>query len=94
MRRRLAEVLTPEPVDIRGAGLLIGIEFPTASFTRLFVAETIARGVIVNWTLNADHVVRLAPPLTISEEEIDFAVTAMKQASIAAFELSGRQPPV
>jgi acetylornithine/succinyldiaminopimelate/putrescine aminotransferase len=94
MRRRLAEVLRPEPVDIRGAGLLIGIEFPAASFTRQFVAETIARGVIVNWTLNADHVVRLAPPLTISEEEIDFAVTAMKQASIAAFELSGRQPPV
>ena len=84
MRGRLAEVLGREVIDIRGAGLLIGIEFADTSMTRQFVAETLSRGVIVNWTLNADRVVRLAPPLTISEEEIDFAVRAMKEASIAA----------
>ena len=88
------EALGPELADIRGVGLLIGIEFPEASFTRQFVAQAIARGVIVNWTLNADRVVRIAPPLTISEEEIDFAVTAMTQASNAALELSGRRLPI
>ena len=86
----VAEALGPGLVDVRGVGLLIGIEFAEASFTRQFVAQMIARGVIVNWTLNADRVVRLAPPLTISEEEIDFAVASMKQASNAALELSGR----
>jgi acetylornithine/N-succinyldiaminopimelate aminotransferase len=90
MRRQVAEALGPGLVDVRGVGLLIGIEFAEASFTRQFVAQMIARGVIVNWTLNADRVVRLAPPLTISEEEIDFAVASMKQASNAALELSGR----
>ena len=28
----------------------------------------------MNWTLNADNVVRLAPPLTIRAEEVDFAL--------------------
>jgi acetylornithine/N-succinyldiaminopimelate aminotransferase len=83
MRQRLADALGGEAIDIRGVGLLIGIEFTEASFTRQFVAETIARGVIVNWTLNADCVVRLAPPLTISEEEVDFAGRAMKEALVA-----------
>jgi 4-aminobutyrate aminotransferase-like enzyme len=34
----------------------------------------------VNWTLNADNVVRLAPPLTIKREELDFALSEMKLA--------------
>ena len=42
--------------------------------------ETIARGVIINWTLNADRVVRLAPPLTITREEIDCAIEVFKAA--------------
>ncbi len=79
-RRQLAEALGCQVVEVRGAGLLIGIEFAEASITRQFVEETISRGVIVNWTLNADRVVRLAPPLTIGEDEIDFALTAMKEA--------------
>jgi acetylornithine/N-succinyldiaminopimelate aminotransferase len=89
MRQRLAEVFGREVIDIRGAGLLIGIEFGEASMTRRFVSETLSRGVIANWTLNADRVVRLAPPLTISEEEVDFAVTAMKEAALAARKIAG-----
>ena len=50
------------------------------ALARRFVAETIARGVIVNWTLNADRVVRLAPPLTISAAEIAFGIDAMREA--------------
>lgn len=77
---RLAQLDSPEITAIRGLGLLIGIEFAEAVVARRFVAETIARGVVVNWTLNADRVVRLAPPLTIAEDEIDFAISAMMGA--------------
>jgi acetylornithine/succinyldiaminopimelate/putrescine aminotransferase len=84
MRQRLAELLGYEVINIRGAGLLIGIEFAASSMTRRFVAETLSRGVILNWTLNADRVVRLAPPLTIAEDELDFAVRMMKEALAAA----------
>jgi acetylornithine/succinyldiaminopimelate/putrescine aminotransferase len=80
MQQQLAQVFAGEGISIRGAGLLIGIEFPYAEAARRFVTETLSRGVVVNWTLNADRVVRLAPPLTISEEETDFAINAMREA--------------
>ncbi len=67
-------------VAVRGLGLLIGIELSGAELTRRFVAESIGQGVIINWTLNADTVVRLAPPLTISEAEVDFALATMLSA--------------
>jgi acetylornithine/N-succinyldiaminopimelate aminotransferase len=69
-----------EILAVRGLGLLVGIEFAESALAHRFVAETIARGVIVNWTLNADRVVRLAPPLTISAAEIDFGLDAMRAA--------------
>jgi acetylornithine/N-succinyldiaminopimelate aminotransferase len=77
---RLAALVGSEIVAVRGIGLLIGIEFSSALLARRFVEETISRGVIVNWTLNADNVVRLAPPLTIGEDELEFALRAMTQA--------------
>jgi acetylornithine/succinyldiaminopimelate/putrescine aminotransferase len=69
-----------EIVAVRGLGLLVGIEFAESALAHRFVAETIARGVIVNWTLNADRVVRLAPPLTIGAAEIEFGLEAMHAA--------------
>jgi len=83
IQERLARLRGREVVDIRGLGLLIGIEFAETWMARRFVAATLARGVVVNWTLNADRVVRLAPPLVIGESEVDYAVTAMAQALAA-----------
>ena len=80
MIRRLTAIGAPEIAAVRGLGMLIGIEFHDAAVARRFVAAAIARGVIVNWTLNADNVVRLAPPLTIKPDEVDFALDAMRQA--------------
>jgi acetylornithine/N-succinyldiaminopimelate aminotransferase len=67
-------------VAVRGLGLLVGIEFAEPALAHRFVAETIARGVIVNWTLNADRVVRLSPPLTISTAEVEFGLDVMRSA--------------
>ncbi len=80
---RLQELIGPAIKDIRGLGLLIGIEFFEASIAHRFVAETIARGVIINWSLNADCVVRLAPPLTLTDDEADLAVNTLRQALAA-----------
>jgi acetylornithine/N-succinyldiaminopimelate aminotransferase len=90
MRRRLTEVFGHQVIEIRSSGLLIGIEFTEASITRQFVAEALSRRIIANWTLNADRVVRLAPPLTISEDEVDFAIIGIKEAWAATMQsLSG-----
>jgi acetylornithine/N-succinyldiaminopimelate aminotransferase len=82
--KRLRELEGPEIRQVRGVGLLIGVDFRESSFAHRFVAETISRGVIVNWTLNADHVVRLAPPLTITPDEVEFALKAMSRALAAS----------
>jgi acetylornithine/N-succinyldiaminopimelate aminotransferase len=71
--------------QVRGLGLLIGLEFSDAAWVRRFVAATIDRGVIINWTLNADRVVRLAPPLTITRDEADFALNAIEAALASTF---------
>ena len=66
-------------VAVRGRGLLIGIDFATPHITQRFVQECFARGLILGWTLHEDTVVRLAPPLVISSQEIDRAVSIMRQ---------------
>jgi len=78
--RRIAAMHAPEIAAVRGLGMLIGIEFRDAAIAHRFVAATVAHGVIVNWTLNADNVVRLAPVLTIARDEVDFGLSAMAKA--------------
>jgi len=78
--RRLLGMRAPEIAAVRGLGMLVGIEFRDAALARRFVAATLARGVVLNWTLNADNVVRLAPVLTIMQDEVDYALSAIKKA--------------
>ena len=78
--RRIVAMRSSKITAVRGLGLLVGIEFRDGESARRFVAATIGRGVIINWTLNAEKVVRLAPPLTIATDEIDFALDAMQAA--------------
>ena len=77
---RIKDLHAPEIADVRGLGLLIGIEFHATAIAHRFVAGTIANGVVINWTLNAEKVVRIAPPLNIEPVEVDFALDAMRRA--------------
>jgi acetylornithine/N-succinyldiaminopimelate aminotransferase len=86
LRRRLEDFINRDLVAVRGIGMLAGIEFVDANHARRFVAETLTRGVVINWTLNADRVVRLAPPLTLTDDELEFAVAAMAKALEASSE--------
>jgi acetylornithine/succinyldiaminopimelate/putrescine aminotransferase len=80
LMQRILAMRSSKIAAVRGLGMLVGIEFSDPESAHRFVAATIARGVIINWTLNAENVVRLAPPLTIAPAEIDFAVDAMQKA--------------
>lgn len=80
LRGRLAELAPPEIAAVRGIGLLAGIEFRDAGFAHRFVAAALARGVVINWTLNAEAVVRIAPPLVITRQEVEFGVKLLQLA--------------
>ena len=78
-RRLEALVATGRCTAVRGRGLLLGLDFPTPQMTRQFVQDCFAQGLVLGWTLHEDRVVRLAPPLVISSEEIERAVSVMQQ---------------
>jgi len=83
-RARLAASLGPVLRAVRGRGLLIGLDLATSEHTRAFCREAFARGLILNWTLHRDTVVRLAPPLIISEADSTRALDAIAAALAAA----------
>jgi acetylornithine/N-succinyldiaminopimelate aminotransferase len=76
----LRRLVGREVAAVRAIGALIGIEFESFGTAQTFVRESLARGVIINWTLNAERVVRLAPPLNMGAAEVDFGLQMMAQA--------------
>jgi acetylornithine/succinyldiaminopimelate/putrescine aminotransferase len=66
--------------EVRGKGLLIGLELKSAALTRRFVEHCRRSGLILGWTLHSDTVVRLAPPLIITEKEIEHGINIMDEA--------------
>ena len=79
-RERLRAMPGAPLVDVRGRGLLIGLEFASPAHTEAFCRAAFARGLILNWTLHRDTVVRLAPPLTISDADSERALGAIAAA--------------
>ncbi|MBI3911492.1 MAG: aspartate aminotransferase family protein [Armatimonadetes bacterium] len=70
--------------EVRGMGLLIGIEFESAELTERFARAALDRGVILGWTLHSNRVIRLAPPLNITTAELATAAAALEEALRAA----------
>jgi acetylornithine/N-succinyldiaminopimelate aminotransferase len=68
-RERLEALRAELPIirDVRGRGLILGIELDRPG--RPVVAAALDRGLVINCT--ADKVIRLLPPLTISAAEAD-----------------------
>jgi acetylornithine/N-succinyldiaminopimelate aminotransferase len=64
--------------DVRGLGLLRGVDMGSKEKADEVLLKMRERGVLVNVTGNS--VIRLVPPLVISEEEIDFAVENLREA--------------
>lgn len=67
--------------DVRGLGMHIGLELDTPERTRALAARALEEGVIVGWTLHSDTVIRLTPPLNISEEELERGLAALERAA-------------
>jgi putrescine aminotransferase len=64
--------------DVRGKGLLIGLEF-TSEGNRIAVQEELFhRGVLVAGTLNANRTIRIEPPLIITESQINFMIETLE----------------
>ena len=60
----------PSVRQIRNQGLMMAVEFESFEVLKLVIDRAIERGVITDWFLHCDNSMRIAPPLTITEEEI------------------------
>lgn len=65
---------------VRGRGLLLALEFATPELTQRFTRFCCGRGIILNWTLHRDTVVRMVPPLTVELDEIAHATEVFRDA--------------
>jgi ornithine--oxo-acid transaminase len=75
---QLAEIPSPHVKEVRGKGLLIGVELkPEAKGARRFCEAMRERGILAKET--HDNVIRFAPPLVIVKETIDWALPSIRE---------------
>ncbi len=75
---QLSEIPSPHVKEVRGRGLLIGVELkPEAGGARRFCEGLQSRGILAKET--HENVIRFAPPLIIKREEIDWALPLIRE---------------
>jgi len=66
--------------EVRGLGFFYAIEFNNEVTAEKFVTACRVRGLIIGWTLHHTTIVRMAPPLVISDDELINAASIMQSA--------------
>ena len=66
--------------DVRGLGLLAGVEFKSADVAKLVISFCAKAGLLVAYSLNNPLVIRIEPPLIIEESLLDRAMDIFAQA--------------
>ena len=77
----LVETLThPAIINKQYKGLWMSLQFATPELTKKIAANCVANGVITDWFLFAEDRIRIAPPLSITMEELAIAVQKIKES--------------
>ena len=75
---QLTEIPSPHVKEVRGKGLLIGVELKSgAGGARRFCEELGAKGILAKET--HVNIIRFAPPLIIDKATIDWALTSIRE---------------
>jgi putrescine aminotransferase len=69
--------------EVRGRGLLIGVEFVDGRFAAEFLLDLMDCGVVANHSMNAHPVVRLTPPAVLGDAELRRLAEALERAVAA-----------
>jgi acetylornithine/N-succinyldiaminopimelate aminotransferase len=70
-------------VDVRGIGLMLGVELNSAELAKQVTAQLMERGIIINRT--SETVLRFLPPFILERKHIDTAIQALDGTITAAF---------
>jgi len=75
--------------EVRGRGLLIGLDFTEASVAAEFLMAMLEQHVVMSYSLNTHSVVRLTPPATLDEDDLAWLSSAMRESAV---DLACRHP--
>jgi acetylornithine/N-succinyldiaminopimelate aminotransferase len=75
-------------VDVRGIGLMFGVELNSADLAKQIASDLMARRIIINRT--SETVLRFLPPFILERTHVDTAIQALDQTLTAA--LAGAVP--
>ena len=70
----------PKVKEIRNKGLMMAVQFESFEVLKPSIDRAIELGVVTDWFLFCDDAMRIAPPLTITEEQIREACGIILQA--------------
>ncbi|MDJ1480393.1 aspartate aminotransferase family protein [Cytophagaceae bacterium YF14B1] len=68
-------LIHPKIRSVRSKGLMIAVEVESFDVLKPIIDKAIEKGVITDWFLHCDNSMRIAPPLIITEEQIEQACT-------------------
>ncbi|MBV9161652.1 MAG: aspartate aminotransferase family protein [Pseudonocardiales bacterium] len=63
--------------EVRGQGLLVGIDFVSAEAATEFMLGLLERRVLPSYSLNSHHVLRLTPPAVLDSADLDWLAAAL-----------------
>ena len=66
--------------EVRGIGLMIGIDMQSSDISQLFIASVLEQGVLVAFALNQPGVIRIEPPLAIPIDVVDTVLGRLRTA--------------
>ena len=77
--------------EVRGQGLMVGVEFTEDKFGGSVIFEMVKRQVIAVYTLNQPKVLRFEPPLNVETDEIESALSALKESLLETRRRLGKE---
>jgi len=87
--RELAQRYPGVVREVRGMGLLVGVELTSEGYGGWIIPEMVKHGVTAAWTLNMQRVIRLEPPLVVTKDEVRTALAALEAGLSSAYEKLG-----
>lgn len=85
--QEVREEFTESIREVRGIGLLLGLEFEDEDVAGLTIAGVARRKVVVAYYLSNPRVFRFEPPLIVTRAQIDRAVQALRESLAETLEL-------
>ncbi|MGB1319161.1 MAG: aminotransferase class III-fold pyridoxal phosphate-dependent enzyme, partial [Flavobacteriales bacterium] len=70
----------PEIREIRGKGLMLAVQLRDSEQLFPAIDKCIENGIVTDWFLFCDSAMRIAPPLTITETEIEEACRIINES--------------